>query len=113
MIPAALLILSATLLSTVPAAGETFRGVLEPNLTPSSGLVATLERVTEPPVNVPIPDGAAVFAGSLLPMGAWQFRALLVEPRSEPPFMFIDTDLNGAFGSAERFSFISTRHPLG
>jgi len=111
MVAAALITLFATL-SPVPAT-ETFRGVLEPNLTSSSGLVATLERVTEPPVNVPIPDGAAVFAGSLLPMGAWQFRALLVEPRSEPPFMFIDTDLNGAFGSAERFSFISTRHPLG
>jgi hypothetical protein len=112
MVAAALILLSASL-STVPATGETFRGVLEPNLTPSSGLVATLERVTEAPVNVPIPDGAAMFAGSLLPMGAWQFRVLLVEPRSQTPFMFIDTDLNGVFGSAERFSFSPTRHPLG
>jgi hypothetical protein len=110
MVAAALIFLSASL-STAPGTTETFRGVLDPNLTPGQGLIVTLERVIEPPV--PIPDGAAVFAGSLLPMGAWEFRVLLVEPRSESPFIFIDTDRNGAFDTAERFSFIATRHPLG
>ena len=59
-----------------------FRGVLDPNLTPGPGLVVTLERLTESPVDVTIPDGAAVFAGSLLPMGAWQFS-----PSSPPEWI--------------------------
>jgi hypothetical protein len=112
MITAALIALSVSL-SNTPGTAETFRGVLEPNLTPGSGLVVTLERMTAPPVDVPIPRGAAAFAGSLLPMGAWQFRVLLVEPRSGPPFIFIDTDRNGVFDNAERFSFVATRHRLG
>ena len=111
MFAAALLILSASL-SDAPGT-ETFRGVLEPNLTPAPGLVVTLDRWAEPVVDVPIPDGAAVFAGSLLPMGQWEFRVLLVEPRSGSPFMFIDTDRNGAFDAGERFAFVATRHPFG
>jgi len=111
MFAAALLILSASLSDAQGT--ETFRGVLEPNLTPGPGLVVTLGRWAEPAVDVPIPDGAAVFAGSLLPMGQWEFRVLLVEPRSGSPFMFIDTDRNGAFDAGERFAFSATRHQFG
>jgi hypothetical protein len=112
MFTAALVLLSASL-SNAPGTAVTFRGVLEPNLIPGSGLLVTLERLAERPLDVPIPDGAAVFSGALLPMGEWQPTALLVEPRSGSPFMFIDTDRNGTFDAAERFSFTATRQQFG
>ena len=112
MSPAAFILLSAAL-STVPGLAEQFRGVLEPNLVADSGLAATLTRVSKVSEALQIPDGSNVFAGTLFPMGAWEFRAMLVEPPSGSPFIFIDTDQDREYEANERFSFTSTRHRLG
>ena len=112
MSPAALLLLSAAL-STVPGLAEQFRGVLEPNLVADSGLLVTLTRVPEVSEALQIPKGSHVFSGTLLQMGTWEFRAMLVEPPSGSPFIFIDTDQDRDFEPNERFSFTSTRNRFG
>lgn len=112
MSPAAFLLLSAAL-STVPGLAEQFRGVLEPNLVAGSGLLVTLTRVPEVSEALQIPKGSHVFSGTLLQMGAWEFRAMLVEPPSGSPFIFIDTDQDRDYEPNERFSFTSTRNRFG
>jgi thiol-disulfide isomerase/thioredoxin len=113
MLTAALILVSASL-SGSAAAGEEFRGVLEPRLRPAPPrFLVVLERVPQPPADLGIPADATAFGGSLLWTGESPVQVLLVEPHSGRPSIFVDTDQNGVFGADERFSFSRTRNRSG
>jgi len=84
-------------------------GKLKPELSPSEFVQAEemLPATPEERVAIPVSLSAEdrVFARTTFVTGEKSLKIALVEPALGDPYLFADTNLNGAFEAAERFSF--------